>query len=225
MFINDNEILQLVSTGCSFTYGYGLQDLEQAWPSQLAKNLEIDCVNLAQTGAGNDHIIKTIIDYFVQKKTHRYDSMVAIGLTAYSRVEFLHKNSEQCFYTIPNLKLEKEFIEVFFKERYNDRYYYLKYLRTIISLQSILAHWKIPYLMFESIPNNHHVYENDNDAQSLISEIDLTNCYKMFGGHFKSITDHTEKLPDGHPNAFAHKQMADLLYTHIINNYGAENGK
>jgi hypothetical protein len=224
MIINNKEILRLVSTGCSFTYGYGLDDLDP-WPQQLAKNLGISCVNLAANGTGNDHIVKTLIDYFVKNKSHRLDSIVAIGLTSYMRVEFLQKNSDQCFYTIPNTKLEVEFTQKFFEERYNDRYYYLKYLRTIITLQNTLQFWNIPYLMFESLINKHSLYHDDPDAQALLSEVNLDNGYELFENHFKSIVDHNQALPDGHPNEHAHKQMADLLYKHLINKYGAENGK
>ena len=123
------------------------------------------------------------------------------------------------------LKSEADFIEQFYTERYNDKFYYKKYLRNILLLQSLLKTWNMPYIMIEALQNPHSDYSNDIEVQQLKLEIDLSCGLELFEKPFKQLTDYREVLPDGHPNAIAHKQMADLLYKHLINNYGVENGK
>ena len=155
-------ISQIVASGCSFTYGYGLSNpTEESWSGQLSKLLNLDCINLAMNGVGNDFIINSLIDYFIKNKNLRDKSLVIIGLTSYSRIEFLRKHSEEVFYTNLSSWKEKEFIKNFFEERFNERFYYLKFLRKIILLQSLLKNWNVSYIMFEALDNGHQSFKND----------------------------------------------------------------
>jgi hypothetical protein len=52
----------LLTIGDSFTYGTELSNTEYAWPYQLAKRLDMTCVNLAQPGASNDFIVRTTVN-------------------------------------------------------------------------------------------------------------------------------------------------------------------
>jgi hypothetical protein len=219
MLVNGKTKLQLVTTGCSFTYGYGLSDLDNAWPKQLANRLNLNCVNLARPGMGNEFCIKSLIEYFTSNRSLKQNSLVVIGLTSYLRQEFLHKNSEEFFYTIPNTKKEREFIEQFYIERFNSRFYYLKYLRNIICLQSLLCNWQIPYVLFEVLHNDHDKYMQDTSAIDLRLEINTTNSYKLFEATFAEFTHGFSRLPDGHPDVDAHLQMAKTLTDHIINKF------
>lgn len=66
---------RLVTFGCSFTYGHGLKDCivppvypglnpsNFAWPSQLASQLNLKCVNLSKPGSSNFEILNTILNF------------------------------------------------------------------------------------------------------------------------------------------------------------------
>jgi len=66
---------RLVVFGCSSTYGQGLPDCPTgdekpsllAWPSLLAKELDIECVNTSTCGAPNKKILLQILDFPFKK--------------------------------------------------------------------------------------------------------------------------------------------------------------
>jgi hypothetical protein len=66
----------LVTFGCSLTYGHGLKDCFEsegngagpepskfAWPQLLADTLKLNCINLSSPGSGNTEILHKILDY------------------------------------------------------------------------------------------------------------------------------------------------------------------
>jgi hypothetical protein len=69
-------IKNLVTFGCSLTYGHGLQDCFEpesngagpypskfAWPQLLADTLKLNCVNLSSPGSGNTEILYKVLDH------------------------------------------------------------------------------------------------------------------------------------------------------------------
>ena len=227
MVIAGKEIKRIVASGCSFTYGYGLEDrATQTWVAHLSNIFNIEHVNLGASGYGNEYVHNSIVDYFVENPSHKIDSFVIPCFSSYSRVEFPFRTkfeapSYKTFTTIISSKkhIHSKFIEIFFKEIFAEEYYYIRYLRTIITLQELLAHWDTPYLMFEGLSGNPHDKFKNN---SLINSIDQS---KWFGFREKNIDNQTnpkERLFDGHPNANAYRQMAEILYKHIINTYETE---
>lgn len=74
-------IKNLVTFGCSLTYGHGLKDCFEpisngagivpskfAWPQLLADTLKLNCVNLSSAGSGNSEILYNILDYTFSKE-------------------------------------------------------------------------------------------------------------------------------------------------------------
>lgn len=70
---------RLVAFGCSYTYGHGLPDChlgtnlpgpkpsDLAWPSVLAKLLELEVVNRSNPGASNLHILWNLLNFKFKK--------------------------------------------------------------------------------------------------------------------------------------------------------------
>jgi hypothetical protein len=69
-------IKNLVTFGCSLTYGHGLKDCFEptgigagpvpsklAWPQLLADTLKLNCVNLSSPGSGNTEILYKILNH------------------------------------------------------------------------------------------------------------------------------------------------------------------
>jgi hypothetical protein len=69
---------RLITFGCSYTFGHSLDDCylgngrpgpiasKLAWPEQLAHKLNLRCINLGQSGAGNLEILNNILNYSFQ---------------------------------------------------------------------------------------------------------------------------------------------------------------
>jgi hypothetical protein len=111
--------------------------------------------------------------------------------------------------------------ELFYKEFFNEEYYFARYYRTIIALQSVLKSWLIPYVMFDGLNNPHEFYADKKRIQPLKQQIDEKKWVNFGKLCFHSMTG-IKKLPCGHPTAEAHDEMAAILYQHIINNYTLE---
>jgi hypothetical protein len=228
MLLAGREIKRIIASGCSFTYGEGLSDPNtESWPAQLAHMLDVECVNLAWKGMGNEWVQRTIMDYLCQNPDHRKDSLVIPCFTMFHRVEFTsrarinHKNYE--WTTMPNGRIHFEMNRLFFNELFVQDYYYARYIRIIISLQCMLAQWDVPYLMFEGLSGNPHQDMIDKpEIEPLMAAIDRTKWLRFTLGNLDTMTDPDERLPDGHPNANAYKQMAEILHKHLINNYALE---
>jgi hypothetical protein len=125
--------------------------------------------------------------------------------------------------TIINSRIEMDFTKKFFQEFFNQEYYYARYLRVIITLQQTLKSWQMPYLMFEGLSGNPHDKLMDiKRIKPLFNQIEPHNWLHFAQENFDTMTDHTQRLPCGHPNAQAHEEMANVLYNHIINNYASE---
>jgi hypothetical protein len=228
MIIAGRSITRIVASGCSFTYGQGV-DPQESWPAQLSELLSVECVNLGLPGMGNEHVLSSIVDYFSVNTEHQADSFVIPCFTSYSRLEFWSQAKAAAKYqncrwtTIINSKQHVDFNRMFFEQMFDEKYYYLKYLRIIISLQSILSLKNIPYLMFEGISGNPHKdMINDKDAKALLKLIDRKSWLRFTLANLDTMTDQQERLPDGHPNARAYSQMSEILMEHIINNYTTE---
>ena len=229
MIIAGREIKRIITSGCSFTYGQGLDNpQEESWPAQLSKLFNIDFVSLGLFGMGNEYISSSIIDYFSLNEEHKIDSLVIPCFTIYSRLEFnsVRRNKsykDPQWTTILNGRIEHEFTQKFFEDYFIPEYYYSRYIRTIISLQSILKNWDIPYLMFEGLSGNPHKDMLKNDRiKKLIDQIDRKCWLRFTTGNLDNMTSPMNRLPDGHPNKLAYAEMANLLHKHIINNYVTE---
>lgn len=67
----------LVSNGCSHTAGAEIEFEQQgtcyhkAWPHHLASLLNFDSVNLSQSGASADRVVRTTIEYFLKQKSDK----------------------------------------------------------------------------------------------------------------------------------------------------------
>ena len=226
MIIAGRKINRIVASGCSFTYGQGLDDPKtESWPAQLSKMFDVECVNLAKIGHGNEHVQDSIIDYIAKNPLHVSDSFIIPCFSTYSRIEFplISPENTFTFATIMSSKTKPEFTQMFFRDFFCPKYYYRRYMRIIILLQESLKNRDILYLMFDGLGTNpHERFANDHDILQLDDQVDKS---KWLGFKLKNIDNMTspkDRLADGHPNKNAYAQTADILYQHIINTYATE---
>jgi hypothetical protein len=93
---------RLIAFGCSLTFGHGLPDChcpphhpgytpsEYAWPAILSSLTNHQCINLANPGASNKRIWKTIIDF-----DYELSDIVFILWSFPERSAILNKNNIQ----------------------------------------------------------------------------------------------------------------------------------
>lgn len=114
------------------------------WPEILAKKLDMDCINLAMSGAGQEYIYSTIID----KLQTIESSDIGLCIAAWSTANRRDYVSNRIWRT--HIYGENERPALFFKEYITDlidrsiRYFY--------TFQNICEYLKIPYKQFSMLP-------------------------------------------------------------------------
>ena len=132
----------LLVSGCSYTdpnfYSIFHPDMDcnwPMWPELLAEKLNMDCVNLAMSGAGNEYIYSTLLDYITQNDTSNIGLVIA-AWTQNQRKDFT-KNGKWT-----NLRIDP----------HGDVYGWMyKSLRNYLSFQILCEHYKLPYVHFQML--------------------------------------------------------------------------
>ena len=198
---------KLVASGCSFTYGFGLDDpAKQSWPALLADRLGMDLINLAEPGAGNRYISGKIVDATIP------DAFYVICWSHWNRMDFCD-HAGNILHLSPSTRLNPALRDVIYPGYCNEDHQYKKFIQEALMLQGWLMSNDAPFLMFDAMDHLHK-------GRPLDVRID-PNTYIGYGEYsFDSWTDPRDRLLDGHPNATAHAQMAEVLYHELVNRYG-----
>jgi hypothetical protein len=97
----------LVANGCSFVNGDGYSDgllkPPYRFSTLLSKKLKCKDINLAQSGASNDRIIRTTFDWIENNKDKCKDTLLILGLTDVSRIELYLNELNLYLYTLISL--------------------------------------------------------------------------------------------------------------------------
>ena len=207
---------RLIASGCSFTAGYGLEDpATQAWPAVLGKLLGCETVNLAEPGAGNTYILNKVVDF--KAANPGSDDLVIMGWSHWGRYDFCEPWGK-IVHLAHNSRMHKDFRDHLFQSFYNEPYLYKKYLNTVLLAQSWLSQETARYFMFEALSSMHAgEYMAEPTNRALAKKIDRKNFLGFAVKNMDNLTDVDQRLPDGHPNAVAHEQMAHVLYWELIN--------
>jgi len=167
------EIKKLIVSGCSFTQGHMLSENE-TWGGYLAKKLNLDFLNLAMGGQGNEYISNKIITHFLNNPKDKENSLVVIGWSDASRLmgTFENGNGYIKYVTIQpqdfnpeytkNWPDDENFYHGYVKKNYNylskffSSYAYCIYKTylSIFILRQYLESNNIPYLFFDAINQN-----------------------------------------------------------------------
>jgi hypothetical protein len=188
---------RLITSGDSFSSGFGLEDSTKSWPYILANKLKTSVTNLAHEGMGNEYIIRSIIDQDLN------NSFVICGFTQPSRAEFIDAKMKKIFTTILFRRGQTEFEDMFWNDYYDDYYYYKKFVTQIKLFSTYLKYNNIPYLFFDALPIKHYCQNIDTN-------------YLWHGDENMCSITYPNKLYDGHPNEIAHEIMAEKLFKIIL---------
>ena len=169
----------LIGNGCSFTEGHFLGN-EGAWPKFLGEKLNMEVINLAKGGSGNDTITWRTIEFAETNKDIANDSLFVIQLTECLRYHIYFDNmvdSPEEFHITPicfqknmdvfnnNQNIASQWI---YKNRNEIAFIYgnitfslYKTFQNILSLVSYFESNNYPYIIFDGI-NDHKPFKYEN---------------------------------------------------------------
>lgn len=215
------QISHLVTNGCSFTFGQGLENREETnWPALLAKKLDVPLVNLAAPGAGCDRIFRTTHEYFIKDLSNNSRPFYIIAWSgALRREEFQVECND--FYNVnlcdPVNDLSKALIDNM-NEKGLLSYERKKYVFWS-SVISLFKAYNIPYLTTDYMPTT--IYHNGVIRSLLPETYDycINDPNKL--EDFNNLTNDFSKLPCGHDDYPAQEFLANYCYSKIIKKYKA----
>lgn len=178
----------LLVSGCSFTTNdfrsVWHPDMEchwKKWPQLLAEMLDMDCINLAQSGAGNEFIYSTIIDQIEALDK----SKIGLVIPAWSQC---HRRDYQIHYSRSNKPVWRH--EMF--DKFGDiKYWIKKSFRLYSSFQKYCEYYKIPYKQIQMI----ELYKDhirSRSQQQLMSWKDIRKEREKYDEFAKSLIYYNE---------------------------------
>ena len=150
---------KLIVGGCSFTDKNLVSDTNPEydcsfpkWPEILAKKLDMDCINLGASGAGNNLIYSTLIDQIIRTPKEE----IGFAIASWSQVQ-RDDWQEYNIYT-PKTSSHKDlnYDNMVWRNRrlYRDGnifYWFIDQLRRYVSFQQLCKSYNIPYKQFQML--------------------------------------------------------------------------
>lgn len=210
------QIKRLVFFGCSITNGTGLPEHKQrdlVWTKVLSDNLNLDSLNLAQTGCSNHDIYKHAKN-FTQNRLREYPhydgDFLVIALTGLVRnsLYYLESHTDKLALSIDSINrlyhhLTDNNIPFVFCEAF------VKYERFVDFDKEIIN----KFLLWEQAGST--LYDMINDTQDIDN---LTGNVILNYDHFHDTSNSELFLPCSHPSSLGHEKIADKL-TPIISEH------
>jgi hypothetical protein len=224
----------LLVSGCSFTTDdfnslfHPEEDMSwDKWPKILAKMLNMDYVNLAKSGAGNEFISNTIIDEIETMDK----SKIGLVIPAWSQC---HRRDYQMYSSrSKSTRWRSEMYDLFG----DTRYWIRKSLKTYYFFQIYCDYYKIPYKQVQMIELFKDNIEIDfNEEKKEMDDFTVDEMYykklKNFIGETSGILSLQDVLTsnrkdkekikefsisseDSHPSKNGHRLLAEYIYENI----------
>lgn len=211
--------MKLLTVGDSFTYGDELPDRGLAWPYLLANKLNFDVTNLGKPGAGNNNIMRTVIEHSDEA------DIIIIAWSHFARIEVADENG---IYDIwpgnagnlfsGNLAYRHELL-TYINKHHNDLYLYSQSLINVMLLQSYLVQHNKKYLMLDSFNQSYNQHFPRNKLKQLTSQLaNKIDSNYYLGWPDESMMEWTygcAKGPGGHFLEIGHQRVAEKINEHI----------
>lgn len=195
--------MRVIAFGCSFTFGHGLPDCftppaesgnspsKYAWPSLVAKELDVKCINKSVPGSSNKRIWHTIVNFKFKK-----DDIVFIMWTTPDRSCTLNR------FTDVDIGVWKD----------SSRAYYDNYYSPYdAKMMSKLFVSNANFLLKEKGVT---VYNLTSTKQSFIFKLDnIIDHLPVYIGNLK--TKFPLALDNAHPGVECHKETANQIIKKI----------
>ncbi|MBC8430259.1 MAG: hypothetical protein H8D92_02550 [Pelagibacteraceae bacterium] len=150
----------LLVSGCSFTdpnmVSVPHPDLDTSWPKWpelVAKELDMDCVNLALSGSGNERIYSSISDYLTQPYAVRkgmtyHKPDIGLVVAAWSQGNRRDWSKRKL---VTRTQKQDSWTNMNFDDKGDLYYWLLKSVRYQYAYQNLCKQLKLPYVQFQMI--------------------------------------------------------------------------
>ena len=209
-------MLKLFSNGCSFLGPRPKDNVDTFVTKILAEDYNLQLFNLAMGGRGNDRISFTTKLWFEQNGYK--DTFAVIGWSSMMRNDYVTNDGWKKG-RIPNMDLTWRTWKItdnfdFIKEQSGwdlESTLIMKYLDNVLDLQNYFKLNKIPYVMYNALPN--YSSSKSNDIKTFSKAIDMRRFFKPEQSHLEFIQEgeYVVRPKDPHPSTDGHKLWAKLL--------------
>ena len=227
------------ATGCSHTYGDDLEDKLTAWPYLLAEKLGMSCINNAISGGSNERVLYesiksnscdvAVIAWTYKERFTRYDN--SNNFQIHFNPALSHTDYSDVYYF-------KQYGKLHYAHWSNSLYEFKIWLQQIIILQRYFESKSQRYLMLNGAVNNYsdfstpwdnfnikikhlvcfdemndeQLYQEHQEIQKYIAEIDMTCYYSINNFHITDLHNEYPVGDTGHLLDEGQQHLADRLY-------------
>lgn len=199
MKIDFSQKKHLITSGCSFTDGYGMGEMG-SWAYYLATSLNLELHNQARGGSGNEYIADSVIYYLENNRHLIKDSVVGIAWSDISRLMssvFVTDDGED--YLILDTVQPQDFLKGSKYYDYKDGriffsdvlFCYYKSYMAIHKMITFLKLHNIPYFFIDAIaPIKLEILKdeiNDCVVQKSPNKVDIRYEFSEYPHHYQYV--------------------------------------
>ena len=215
---------KLLSNGCSFLTPRNKDGVETFVARELAESYGLQLTNLAMGGRGNDRISFTTKIWFEQNGSA--DTFAVVGWSSAHRNDYITNDGWKKG-RIPGTDLTwrtwKTLDNVSFIRTNTgwdiENNAIMNFLDNVFDLQNYFERKRIPYVMYNALPND---FKSDiSDFDVIAKAINMDRFFNPEVSHLEYIMDKQLVVSphDPHPSAEGHRQWAEQLNEFIdVNN-------
>ena len=210
----------LFSNGCSFLTPRPKDGIDTFTSKIIAEKYGMDLNNIAMGGRGNHRLSFTTKLWCEQNKHDNF--FVVLGWSSMMRNDYLTNDSWKKG-RIPNMDLTwrtwKIADNINFIESQKgwdiEQNLAMQFLDSVINMQNYFVANKIPYVMYNSLPN--YVDTSVKDFATMWEAIDFKRFFSPKKSQFEFIQDNDliASKDDPHPSAEGHRQWAQQIMEFI----------
>jgi hypothetical protein len=210
----------LFSNGCSFLTPRPKDGVDTFTSKMVAENYKMQLVNLAMGGRGNTRIGFSTKVWLEQNKDE--DVFAVIGWSSAVRNDYITDDGWKKG-RVPGTDLTwrtwKTLDNVSFIRSHKgwdiENNLSMNFLDNVFDLQNYFERKRIPYVMYNSLPNDFG--NGTGDFEVIRNAINMDRFFNPTVSHFEFISDNNLIVSpdDPHPSAEGHKQWAEQLQEFI----------
>jgi len=195
---------------------------------QVAKHFNLEHINFAQGGRGNDRMFLTTALYFIQNTDRMKDTFALIQLSSAGRIDYPTKKLQGPGDAMEGQDTAYRAINIFkgngqrllqqnFSKLDQIQFLIQRYYSSLINLQNFFQLHKINYLFYNGLEN--YTTTGKKDHANLSSYIDKKRFFAWNDTklvHYNFCVDNNLELKnDGHPSEQGVIQYSNLLIDYI----------
>ena len=211
----------LFSNGCSFLTSRPKDGVDTFTTKILAEKYDMPLINFAMGGRGNDRISFTTKVWL--ERHNRDKHFAVIGWSSDTRNDYVtddgHKKGRmpqtdltwRTWKTLDNVSFIRS------KQGYDiEANLIMSFLDNVFDLQNYFERKKIPYVMYNSLPNDFD-QKGNGDFKIIRDAINMDRFFSPKISHYEYIIDKglVSSQADPHPSAEGHRQWAEQLMEFI----------